>query len=377
VLLGATGSIGRQACDIIARFPDRFELVGAVAGTDAGGLTEVVNRFGVRRSALVDAAPSAALPEGCGTGIDAAGAVAALPADVVCVGITGAAALLPTLAAIDAGGDIAIATKEVLVMAGDLVRAGAAASGSRLLPVDSEHSALWQCLRGEDPASVSRLVLTASGGPFRERPPGSMGDITPAEALRHPTWNMGPKVTIDSATMMNKGLEVIEAHHLFDVPYERIDVVIHPRSIFHSCVEFCDGATIAQLGIPDMRVPIALALSGGERLPGICSPAGLTRAPLEFLPVDPERFPAVGLARRAGARGGVVPAVLNAANEVAVGAFLEGRCRFDEIVELVAEAVDAADGGADPSLDDILSADGWARDRVRSRTLSAVGEERG
>ncbi|MFN2568913.1 MAG: 1-deoxy-D-xylulose-5-phosphate reductoisomerase [Candidatus Dormibacteria bacterium] len=376
ILLGATGSIGRQACDIIARFPERFELVGAVAGTDAAGLADVVRRFGVPSSALIEAVEGASPPEGCGIGEEAVCAVAAQPADVVCVGITGAAALLPTLAAIDAGSDIAIATKEVLVMAGELVRRRAAGSGTRLLPVDSEHSALWQCLRGEDPASVARLVLTASGGPFLGRPVDSLNGIRPEEALRHPTWSMGPKVTIDSATMMNKGLEVIEAHHLFEVPYERIDVVIHPRSIVHSCVEFLDGATMAQLGVPDMRVPIALALSGGRRLPGICPAVSLTEAPLEFLAVDGERFPAVGLARCAGERAGVAPAVLNAANEVAVESFLAGRCRFSELIELVDDAVNAADVVADPSLDDILAADGWARDRVRSKTAATTGLSR-
>ncbi|TMD99253.1 MAG: hypothetical protein E6I76_02835, partial [Chloroflexi bacterium] len=208
-------------------------------------------------------------------------------ADVVCVGISGAAALRPTLAALDAGTDVATATKEVLVMAGELVRARAAATGATVIPVDSEHSALWQCLRGEDPASVRRLVLTASGGPFRRRPLDTLAAVTVEEALRHPNWSMGPKITVDSATMMNKGLEIIEAHFLFDMPYARIDVVIHPPSVVHSCVEFCDGATLAQLGLPDMRVPIALALSGGRRLEGVCAPVDLAAAsPLEFEEVD-------------------------------------------------------------------------------------------
>ena len=375
VLLGATGSIGRQACDVIARHPNRFELVGAVAGRDVAALADVVARFGVPRSAVVDPPPGAALPPGCAAGEEAACAVAGLGADVVCVGIGGAAALRPTLAAIDAGGDVAIATKEVLVMAGELVRARAEAGGARLLPVDSEHSALWQCLRGEDPTTVSRLLLTASGGPFRERPLDTLDSVTVAEALRHPNWAMGPKITVDSATMMNKGLEVIEAHFLFAVAYPRIEVVIHPPSILHSCVEFCDGATVGQFGLPDMRIPIALALSGGERLPGVCDAVELTTMPpLEFQPVDPARFPAVGLARRAGEIGGAAPCVLNAANEAAVAAFLEERCRFTEIVPLVAETLEAAAlPSGDAGLDELLGLDRWARESVAASVAAAVG----
>jgi len=260
------------------------------------------------------------------------------------------------------------------VMAGELVRARSQLSGARIVPIDSEHSALWQCLRGEDPGSVRRLILTASGGPFRERDPATFGAITPEEALRHPTWNMGPKVTIDSATMMNKGLEVIEAHFLFDVEYRRIDVLVHPSSVIHSMVEFHDGATKAQLGMPDMRLPIALALADGERLPGVAPPADLAAAsPLWLLPLDPQRFPAVGVARRAGERGGVAPAVLNAANEVCVDAFLHGVCRFDQITSLVAEAVEAAPRVAAPSLEDVLEADAWARRRVGEALAPPAG----
>jgi 1-deoxy-D-xylulose-5-phosphate reductoisomerase len=366
VLLGATGSIGRQACEILARYPEHFELVGAVVGSDTGGLAEVVERFGVPRSAVV--APrdrSLPLPPGCAVGLEAACEVAALDADVACVGIAGAAALRPTLAALDHGTDVAIATKEVLVMAGELVRSRAAASGARLLPVDSEHSALWQCLRGEDPRSVSRLLLTASGGPFRERPLATLPEVTVEEALHHPNWSMGPKITVDSATMMNKGLEIIEAHFLFDVAYARIDVVIHPPSIVHSCVEFADGATMAQVGLPDMRIPIALALADGRRLPGVCAPADLcAHSPLEFHPVDPARFPAPSLARRAGEMGGGAPCVLNAANEAAVAAFLQRRCRFTDIVPLVAETLEAAPLHGSPSLDELVELDAWARRAV-------------
>jgi 1-deoxy-D-xylulose-5-phosphate reductoisomerase len=373
VLLGATGSIGRQCCDVIGRFPDRFELIGVASGSDVTGLTEVVERFGVRRAVVVSPPPERSLPAGMTAGLDAACELAAMDCDVVCVAIPGAAALRPTLAALDAGRTVATATKEVLVMAGELVKARAAGAGARILPVDSEHSALWQCLRGERPESVRRLVLTASGGPFRERDPSTFAAITVAEALRHPTWTMGPKVTIDSATMMNKGLEIIEAHFLFDVAYRDIGVVIHPRSIVHSFVEFVDGAVIAQLGVPDMRVPIALAIADGERLPGIAPQVQLTDgAALEFFDVDDARFPAVALARSAGERGGISPAVLNAANEVAVAAFLDHRIGYDAIVRLVADTVSAAPGVASPSLDDILEADAWARQFSSDRIAKAV-----
>jgi 1-deoxy-D-xylulose-5-phosphate reductoisomerase len=373
VLLGATGSIGRQACDVIARFPDRFELVGAVAGSDGAALAAVATRFGVTRTALVHGDPRGAAPPECATGIDAACEIAAMDADVVCVAITGAAAIRPTLAAIDAGATVATATKEVLVMAGELVKARAAAAGARIIPIDSEHSALWQCLRGEDPASVSRLVLTASGGPFLRRPIDTFATITPAEALAHPTWNMGPKVTIDSATMMNKGLEIIEAHFLFDTDYASIDVAIQPTSIVHSWVEFQDGAVVAQMGVPDMRVPIALALADGERLPGVGPSLDLRDAsPLEFLPVDGARFPAVALARATGERGGLAPCVFNAANEEAVTAFMAGACRFDEIVPLVGAALAAFDEGDASTLDGVLAADAWARGFVRASTSGAI-----
>jgi len=372
VLLGATGSIGRQACDVIARFPERFELIGAVAGSDAVALGAIAARFGVQRTALVNPSPGTTLPDGCASGMDAACEIAAMDAEVVCIAITGAAAIRPTLAAIDAGSTVATATKEVLVMAGDLVRARAAAAGARIIPIDSEHSALWQCLRGEDRASVARLVLTASGGPFLRRPLDTFGSITPAEALAHPTWNMGPKVTLDSATMMNKGLEVIEAHYLFDTAYASIDVAIQPTSIVHSWVEFRDGAVVAQLGVPDMRVPIALALADGERLRGVGPRLDLRDAsPLEFLEVDTARFPAVALARSAGERSGLAPCVLNAANEEAVSAFLGGRCRFDEIVTLVADALGSFADRDASTLDEVLAADAWARAHVRSRTMTA------
>jgi 1-deoxy-D-xylulose-5-phosphate reductoisomerase len=373
VLLGATGSIGRQCCDVIERFPERFELVGAVSGSAVDELDAVVQRLHVGRAAVVSPPPGRSLPTGMAAGKDAACEIAAMECDVVCVAIPGAAALAPTLAALDAGRTIATATKEVLVMAGELVKARATAAGARILPVDSEHSALWQCLRGESPGSVARLVLTASGGPFRERDPATFASITVDEALRHPTWTMGPKVTIDSATMMNKGLEIIEAHFLFDVPYSSIGVVIHPLSIVHSFVEFIDGAVVAQLGVPDMRVPIALAIADGERLPGIAQPVQLAGGrSLQFFEVDAARFPAVGLARTAGEAGGLAPAALNAANEVAVAAFLDHRIGYGSIVPLVAETVGSAPSIAAPSLDDVLDADAWARRYAAERVATVA-----
>jgi len=372
VLLGATGSIGRQACDVIARYPERFRLVGAVAGSDGRALGEVAARFEVERVALTQPNAGGYIPEGCMVGVDAACEIAAMESDVVCVAITGAAALRPTLAAVDAGSLVATATKEVLVMAGELVRARAAATGARVIPIDSEHSALWQCLRGEDPGTVEQLVLTASGGPFLNRPIETFASITPDEALAHPTWRMGPKVTLDSATMMNKGLEIIEAHFLFDIDYALIQVAVHPKSLVHSYVAFCDGAIVAQLGVPDMRVPIALALADGERLPGVGPPLELRDGPgLEFFTVDGRRFPAVAVARAAGEAGGVRPAVLNAANEVAVAAFLGGACRFDEIIPAVADAVETAPSIGAATLDDVVGADEFARGHVRH--LLSVG----
>jgi len=361
VLLGATGSIGRQALDVISRYPDEFELVGAVAGRRAERLGEAVAPFGRVPQVVVD--PTGPVPPGVASGPEAAAALCGSPAvDVVLIGGGGAAALEPTLAACRAGHTVALATKEVLVMAGEVVVAAARAAGARLVPVDSEHSAIWQCLRGEDPTQVARLVLTASGGAFRHRTVAELDGVSPADALRHPTWRMGPKITVDCATLMNKGLEVIEAHFLFDVPYPRIHVVVHPESTVHSAVEFVDGLTVAQLGHADMRGPIALALTGGRRLPGVVERLELASTPaLHFEEVDPVRFPALALARRAGERGGAHPAVLNAANEVAVAAFLDGRLPFTGIVPLVAVAVEGFEPPPTVSLETILAADRWAR----------------
>ncbi len=283
------------------------------------------------------------------------------------VASSGSTALGPTLAALEVGKEIALATKEVLVMAGELVRDRMRAHGSQIRPIDSEHSAIWQCLWGERREGVQKIILTASGGPFLRRPVETLGSVTVAEALAHPRWKMGPKVTIDSATMMNKGLEILEAHFLFDVAYSDIEVLIHPQSVIHSMVQFRDGSLKAQLGIPDMHLPIAIALAYPDRIPGLApppDPAALRELNLE--PVDPERFPAVELARAAGERGGTAPAVLNAANEQAVALFLQERISFTEIISLVSGALGSARLSAKLDLASILAADRWAREQVLS-----------
>jgi 1-deoxy-D-xylulose-5-phosphate reductoisomerase len=349
-ILGATGSIGQQALDVIDRYPDRFEVFGLLSGRRACGRTaRYVLRAGdpdcERRVLEMVTDPDC---------------------DLVLVAIPGARVLAPTLAALGAGKRLAIATKEVLVMAGDLVTA-AAAGPDTLRPVDSEHSAIWQCLWGESPDSVSRLLLTASGGPFWSRPELDLSTVTPAQALNHPRWSMGPKITIDSATLMNKGLELIEARYLFGVPQERIEVMIHPQSVIHSLVEFVDGSTKAQLGHPDMRLPIALGLAYPERLPGAVPPTRFhEEGSLELHPLDEVRFPSVRMCREAVARGAPYPAVLNAANEEAVAAFLDGDLGFADIVAVVASALGAFPGGG-TSLEEILEADGLARAHVRAR----------
>lgn len=360
-LLGATGSIGRQVCDLVERYPDRFCLRTMVAGHDAAGLEAIARRHPGVRTLLA-------------AGQDRPNATRSIEeamrdpeVDLVVVAVSGSAALGPTLAALDAGKDIALATKEVLVMAGELVRERMRRHGSRLLPVDSEHSAIWQCLWGEQRASVQRLVLTGSGGPFLRRPMETLESVSVAEALNHPRWHMGPKITVDSATMMNKGLEIIEAHYLFDVSFSQIDVLVHPQSVVHSMVQFVDGTIKAQLGVPDMHLPIAVALGYPDRLPEVSAPPDLaTIGDLTFEAVDAERYPAISLARRAGEAGGTVPALLNAANEVAVERFLKGSLRFVEIIPAVRSCLDAAATSAATSLEAILQADAWARSYVEN-----------
>ncbi len=351
VILGSTGSIGTQALDLVRANPDRFRVVGLTAG---GGNPDLFERQ------VAEFAPAVH-----GLGEDASVEAAAYPADVVLNGITGAVGLRPTLAALDAGNTLALANKESLIIGGPLVT-GRAKPG-QIVPVDSEHSALAQCLRGGSPEEVRRLVLTASGGPFRGRSREELAGVTVDEALAHPTWDMGPVVTINSATLVNKGLEVIEAHLLFDIPFDRIEVVVHPTSVVHSMVEFVDGSTLVQASPPTMLIPIALGLSWPDRVPDAAPAVDWTTSETwEFHPLDHDAFPAVSLARRAGELGGTAPAVYNAANEVCVEEFLGGRLPFTDIVPTVASVVADHDVPSEEELtvDDVLAADAWARARA-------------
>ncbi|HET6310420.1 MAG TPA: 1-deoxy-D-xylulose-5-phosphate reductoisomerase [Candidatus Nitrosotalea sp.] len=349
VVLGATGSVGQQTLDVIDRNPSRLRLFGLTEGRRTTQRKPEYLVQGQAGDPDFDARVEAMVTDP--------------RCDIVVVAIPGARALAPTMAALKAGKEVALATKEVLVMAGDLVMRAAGAHGIR--PVDSEHSAIWQCLWGEQPESVRRLIVTASGGPFWAHPDLDLDQVTVEQALNHPRWSMGPKITVDSATMMNKGLEVIEAHHLFGVPLDRIDVCIHPQSVVHSLVEFVDGSLKAQLGRPDMRLPIAVALCYPDRLPDAVQPTPLQElSGLEFLPLDEKRFPSVRLAREAARAGHGHPAVLNAANEEAVTAFLAGEMPFSGIVRTVDRALEAFPGGGD-GLQDILEADRWAREYVK------------
>jgi 1-deoxy-D-xylulose-5-phosphate reductoisomerase len=380
VVLGSTGSIGTQALDVVASRPDRFRVSGlAAGGADVALLAAQARAHSVRRVAVADPAAAAALRRELPgvevlAGPDAATELTATtPADIVLNGITGSRGLGPTLAALATGATLALANKESLVAGGPLVTA--AARPGQIVPVDSEHSALAQCLRGGRADEVARLVLTASGGPFRGRRRAELADVTVEQALAHPTWAMGPVVTINSATMVNKGLEVIEAHLLFDVPYDRIDVVVHPQSVVHSMVTFTDGSTIAQASPPDMRLPIALALGWPERVPAAAPPCtwDVPQA-WTFEPLDDDAFPGVRLARQAGTAGGCLPAVLNAANEESVAAFVAGGLRFTELTDVVADTLAAADGWrADPvTSSDVAAAEEWARAHARERVAAAV-----
>ncbi len=370
-VLGSTGSIGVSTLDVVASFPNRFRVVALAAGRNIERLVEQIRAHRPRLVSVGSAESAGNLREifpvepRITWGDEGLVEVATHPeADVVVGGVVGAAGLPSCAAALEAGKTLALANKETLVMAGDAMRRAARASGACILPVDSEHNAIHQALRGGTASEVERLILTASGGPFRKRPLDTFDRITIEDALAHPTWKMGPKITIDSATMMNKGLEIIEAHHLFDVPGERIDVVIHPQSTVHSMVEYVDGSILAQLSINDMRFPILYALAWPERLP---TPFGrldwTTTRSLDFSPVEPERFPAVGLARAALAAGGSAPAVLNAANEVAVAAFLEGRLTFQGIPALVETVLLKHLGhpGRADSVEEAIGWDHWAR----------------
>ena len=392
VVLGSTGSVGTQALDVVDGHRDRFRVVAVAAGGASGSLDRLATQaldhaVDVVAVARADAVPAlqqalddesarrrdggvpVALPKVLG-GPAAVDELAGWPCDVVLNALPGAAGLAPTLAALQAGRRLALANKESLIVGGPLVRARA--EPGQVVPVDSEHSALAQCLRGGRPGEVSRLVLTASGGPFRGRSRADLADVTPEQALAHPTWSMGPLVTVNSATLVNKGLEVVEAHLLFDIPYDRIDVVVHPQSVVHSMVEFADGSTLAQASPPDMRLPIALALGWPDRVPDTIAPCDWSAAARwDFEPLDEDAFPAVRLAREAGRTGGTAPAVYNGANEVCVAAFLAGRLPFLQIVDTVADVLSeqgTAPGGTTSdeglALDDVLQADAWARSRA-------------
>jgi 1-deoxy-D-xylulose-5-phosphate reductoisomerase len=365
-ILGATGSIGASALNVIDQHRDRFRPVVLTAHRNVAGLAELVQRY--RPSVAVVAAPGAGLPLAGTTTRWASGRQALLEAvtrpdvDIVLNALVGAAGLEPTLAALGAGKRVALANKESLVCAGPLVLDAARAGGGELIPVDSEHSAIFQCLQGSQGAEVERLMLTASGGPFRERDPDTLAGVTPGDALRHPTWDMGAKITIDSATLANKALEVIEAHFLFGVPYDRIGAIVHPQSIIHSMVEFVDGSVLAQMGFPTMELPILYALAHPERLPYASRRFDpLAAGSLSFERVREEDFPAFRLGVQAGRAGGCAPAVYNAANEVAVAAFLNGTLGFSGIPAAVEAALSGWGGGPVRELDDVLEADAWAR----------------
>ena len=368
VVLGSTGSIGQNALRVARDLPDRIEVVGLAAHRSAEKLVAQAREFQPRAVCLTGARGHDALdglPRGTRAlaGEDALVELATLPeADIVLVAIVGTAGLRPALAAIDAGKHLAVASKEILVMAGEIVMSTAARRGVRILPVDSEHNAIFQCLQGHHTKDVARLILTASGGPFRELPAAELAAVTPERALRHPTWHMGRKITIDSATLFNKGLEMIEARWLFGVDIERVGVVVHPESVVHSMVEFVDGSTLAQLSHSDMRFPIQYALTWPERIPNSLRPLDLCKlGALRFEEPRRRDFPALDLARHAGAVGGTLPAVLNAANEVAVDAFLNGAVAFPRIWAIVAQVMERHRPIANPTLDGIVEADQWAR----------------
>ena len=371
VLLGSTGSIGTSTIKVADDLPDHVRLVGLAAGANAGLLLEQTIRHRPEAISIADPAKAAELQTALGgtpvySGNEGLIKLATLPsADIVLIAIVGTAGLQPALAAIRAGKDIAVASKEILVMAGEIVMSEARKQGVRVLAVDSEHSAIFQCLDGKPPGSVRNLWLTASGGPFRDKalwPKEKFSEITVERALKHPSWVMGRKITIDSATLFNKGLEMIEARWLFDIEMPRVQVVVHPQSIVHSMVEFVDGSLLAQLSTPDMCLPIQYALTYPERTSSERVRTNFAKiGSLTFEEPDVERFPALNLARRAGQVGGTLPAVLNAANEIAVEAFVNRQISFTQITETVARVMDAHQVVSRPTLEQILEADAWAR----------------
>ena len=368
VILGATGSIGESALKVARDIPDRMEIVGLAANSNAQKLAEAANEIRPESVCLVDETKIDILGKALNyeprifIGEEGLREIACLTnAEMVLVAIVGTGGLRPALAAIEAGKDLAVASKEILVMAGEIVMREARENGVHVLPVDSEHNAIFQCLDGRS-SEVRRIILTASGGPFRETPANEFINLTAEQALKHPTWNMGPKITIDSATLFNKGLEMIEAHWLFGVEMKHVEVVIHPQSIVHSMVEFADGSTLAQLSYSDMCFPIQYAVTWPDRVPNTLPPLDFGKlSKLEFFTPRYDDFPALNLARCAGETGGTLPAVMNAANEIAVAAFLDRQVPFTRIWQTVQEVMDQHTSVAHPDLDEILRADQWAR----------------
>ena len=373
-ILGATGSIGKSTLDLVERNPGRFEVSAVTAATSVETLAQIARRTGAGLAVIADEARLADLQDllagtdcRAAAGEEALVEAAASDAELVIAAIVGCAGLRPTMAAVEAGRTVALANKEALVTAGALMTDAAARSGATLLPVDSEHNAIFQCLAGSRSDQVSRIILTASGGPFRMASAEIIREATPAQAVAHPNWSMGAKISVDSATLMNKGLELIEAHYLFGLPSDRLDIVIHPQSVIHSMVEFVDGSVLAQLGSPDMRIPIAYALAWPERMDTPAQRLDLVSiARLDFEAPDIQRFPALRLAREALEAEGAAPTVLNAANEVAVASFLAGDIRFTDIARLVEDALATADLGAPQTVDDVLEIDRVTRGQVRA-----------
>jgi 1-deoxy-D-xylulose-5-phosphate reductoisomerase len=373
--LGATGSVGKSTLDLILRAPDSFDVLALTAKSDVEGLAQAARAANAKRAVIADASKAKALAAALsGSGIETAAGedavieTARMAADWTMAAIVGCAGLRPVMAALEGGKTLAFANKEALVSAGSLMMDAAKRSGATLLPVDSEHNAVFQCLDRSAPKSVARIILTASGGPFRCAAALDMARATPEQAVAHPNWSMGAKISVDSATMMNKGLELIEAHHLFAMPADRLDVVIHPQSVIHSMVEYCDGSLLAQLGSPDMRIPIAHTLAWPERMTTPCQRLDLLKiARLDFEAPDLERFPALRIARDAMMTGGAAPAILNAANEIAVAAFLSRQIGFMEIPAIVANVLERYQPTAPASIADVLEIDAAARVEASSQ----------
>jgi 1-deoxy-D-xylulose-5-phosphate reductoisomerase len=374
VILGSTGSIGRQTLDVTRQYPESIAVYGLAAATSRVALEDQIAAWKPAAVAFPGGRASISVPEGTDVLDGEAGMVELVQrpeVDLVVVGTVGRAGLLPTLAALRAGKLVALANKEVLVMAGDIIRRQLAVSEGALVPIDSEHSAIWQCLQGEPARSIETLTLTASGGALRGLSERELAEVTPEQALRHPTWSMGDKITVDSANLMNKGLEVIEAHWLFDVPMDRIEVVLHPQSIVHSLVTFDDGSTKAQLGLPDMRLPIQYALSHPDRWASDLPRLNLASCgTLTFAPIALDAYPALRMALEAGALGGIYPTLLCAADDIAVAAFLDRQIAFTRIPLIISRTLELAASCPNPDLDDILEADAWGRRTARTLVAS-------